>query len=156
LANAEINVLDNAAKTKVEREISLINEELSASSPLIKLCKSRVPDFIEMRAMAQILHSFYNGVEKTIVLILRNINEKLPNDYMWHKTLLDIALGQNSRKFKIFRDDLRDMLEDYLAFRHFIRHSYSYQLKWERMSHLVENLEDTWMQIKLDFESFML
>jgi len=85
----------------------------------------------------------------------KGINEKLPNDYMWHKTLLDIAFGQNARDFKIFRDDIRDLLGDYLSFRHFIRHSYSYQLKWNRMCQLVENLENTWSTLKSDFELFV-
>ena len=147
--------MDNVIKVKIEHEISLIDEELNVASPLIELCKLKIPDSIEIRAMAQILHSFYNGIEKTLILIFKAIGENLPNDSVWHKTLLNIAFGQNLKGFKIFRDDIRDLLNEYLSLRHFIRHSYSYQLKWERMNNLVNNLEDTWVIVKSDFEKFI-
>jgi len=37
-------------------------------------------------------------------------------------------------------------------FRHFIRHSYSSELKWDEMEILVKNLEEMWEIIKNDFE----
>jgi hypothetical protein len=48
--------------------------------PLLDLCKLKEPDIIEMTAAAQVLHSFYNGVESIIVLFFKYMNEKLPND----------------------------------------------------------------------------
>jgi len=42
-----------------------------------------------------------------------------------------------------------------MYFRHFIRHSYSSELKWSEMETLVKNLEETWEKIKADFESFI-
>jgi hypothetical protein len=40
-------------------------------------------------------------------------------------------------------------------FRHFIRHSYSSELKWNDMEHLVRNIEESWCQIKEDFNNFI-
>jgi hypothetical protein len=110
---------------------------------------------LKKTATAQILHSFYNGAESVMVLILKKINKKLPNDNRWHKTLLDICFGQNTRNFKIFRDDIKDAFEDYLYFRHFIRHAYSSELEWNRMEPLVKNIEEIWKAIKTDFELFI-
>jgi hypothetical protein len=143
--------LDNSAKAKIKYELSRIDKLLNTSSPLINLCKLKEPDYIEMTAMAQILHSFYNGIESVIVLIFKNFNEKLPNDYKWHKTLLEISFGQNTRNYKIFRDENKIILNKYLNFRHFIRHSYSSELKWNDMEQLVHNIEEAWKQIKEDF-----
>jgi hypothetical protein len=128
---------------------------LNDSKPLLDLCKLKEPDFVEITAIAQILHSFYNGVESVVMLILKNINEKLPNDGRWHKTLFDISFGQNVRKFLIFRDDIKDSLEEYLSFRHFIRHSYSSELEWSEMEILTKNIEEIWKTIKIDFELFI-
>ena len=147
--------MDEVVKTKIRHEISRIERLLNDASPLIKLCNLKEPDFVEITAMAQILHSFYNGVESVIILILKNINEKLPNDYKWHKTLFDIAFGQNSKGFKIFRDDIKDLLENYLSFRHFIRHSYSSELKWNDMKSLVKNIEEIWEITKTDLNIFI-
>ena len=147
--------MDDSAKVKIRHEISRIERLLNDASPLIKLCNLKEPDFIEMTAMAQILHSFYNGIESVVLLILKSINEKLPNDYKWHKTLFDIAFGQNSKNVRLFQDDIKELLEKYLSFRHFIRHSYSSELKWKDMKLLVENIEKIWKTIKTDFEKFV-
>ena len=148
--------MDKNVKIKIGHEISRIEQLLSDAKPLIDLCNTKEPDFIEITAMAHILHSFYNGVESVIVLILKNIDEKLPNDYKWHKTLFNIAFGQNTRGFRIFQDEIKDLLEDYLSFRHFIRHSYSSELRWNDMKLLVENIEEVWKTIKVDFEVFVI
>jgi hypothetical protein len=147
--------LDNSTKAKILYEISRIDKLLNDSSPLINLCKIKEPDYIEITAMAQILHSFYNGIEGIVILILKNINEKLPNDYKWHKTLLEISFGQNTRYFKIFRDEIKNLLNDYLNFRHFIRHSYSSELKWKDMEQLTKRIEELWIIIKEDFNNFI-
>jgi hypothetical protein len=147
--------LDNSTKAKILYEISRIDKLLDDSSPLINLCKLKEPDYIEVTAMAQILHSFYNGIESIIIFILKNINEKLPNDYKWHKTLLEISFGQNTRYIKIFRDEIKNILNDYLNFRHFIRHSYSSELKWKDMEQLTKNIEELWIIIKEDFNNFI-
>jgi hypothetical protein len=147
--------LDDSIKVKIVYEISRIEKLINDSSPLINLCKIKEPDYIEISATAQILHSFYNGVESVIVLILKNIGEKLPNDIKWHKALLEIAFGNNTKNFKIFRDNIKDTMNDYLNFRHFIRHSYSSELKWKDMEKLVKNIEESWKIIKEDFNNFI-
>jgi len=45
-----------------------------------------------MTAAAQALHSFYNGAESIIALIFKLMNENLPNDFKWRKTLFEMAL----------------------------------------------------------------
>jgi len=83
------------------------------------------------------------------------MNEKLPNDLRWHKTLLEMAFGTNSQNLKIFRNDIKEKLDDYLSFRHFIRHSYSSDLKWNVMGPLIKEIEDIWQIIKTDFRIFI-
>jgi len=147
--------LDKNVKIKIEHEISRIDKLITDATPLLKLCKMRKPDFVEITATAQILHSFYNGVESVIILFFKNSNEKLPNDIHWHRTLFEMAFGSNSKNLKIISDDIRKRLGEYLSYRHFIRHSYSSELKWSEMALLVENLEDTWNAVKSGFESFI-
>jgi hypothetical protein len=147
--------LDEIVRIKIEHEISRIEKSLGDVKPLLDLCKIREPDIIEMTAAAQVLHSFYNGVESVVILFLKSINEKIANDIRWHKTLFEIAFGQNSRKIVILRPDIREQMEKYMYFRHFIRHSYSSELKWSEMGTLVKNLDEIWKIIKEDFESFI-
>jgi len=147
--------LDEVVKIKIEHEISRIDKSLKDVKPLLDLCKIKEPDIIEMTAAAQVLHSFYNGVESIIVLFFKYLNEKLPNDLRWHKTLLEMAFGTNSQNIKIFRNDIQEKLESYLSFRHFIRHSYSSELDWKVMEPLINEIDNTWKVVKNDFKQFI-
>ena len=147
--------MDDSVKIKIEHEISRIEKSLADVKPLLDLCKIRDPDIIEMTAAAQVLHSFYNGVESIIVLFFKYLDEKIPNDFKWHKTLFEMAFGNNTKDIKIIRDDIKKKLEKYLLFRHFIRHSYSSELDWNEMGPLIKEIENMWKIIKIDFETFV-
>ena len=147
--------MDEIVKIKVEHEISRIEKLFNDVKPLLDLCKIKDPDIIEMTAAAQVLHSFYNGVESIIVLFFKYKNEKLPNDIKWHKTLFEMAFGNNSQSLKIFDGVIKKNLEQYLLFRHFIRHAYSSELDWNEMGPLIKEIEDMWKLIKNDFEMFI-
>ena len=147
--------MDKNVKIKIEYEISRIDKSIGSVKPLLDLCKLKVPDIIEMTAAAQVLHSFYNGVESIIVLLFKNMNEKLPNDIKWHKILFDMTFGNNSKNLTILRNDIKNQFEKYMLFRHFIRYAYGSELKWSQMEPLINGLEKMWETIKLDFESFI-
>ena len=77
--------LDEKVKIKINHEISRIEKLITDAKPLLNLCKIQQPDFVEITAAAQILYSFYNGVESVILLFFKNNNVKLPSDSKWHK-----------------------------------------------------------------------
>jgi hypothetical protein len=66
-----------------------------------------------------------------------------------------MAFGTNSKDIKIIRDDIKKKLENYLLFRHFIRHSYSSELDWNEIGPLIKGIDDIWKTIKIDFEIFI-
>ena len=87
--------MDDKVKIKIEHEISRIDKQITDAKPLLSLCKTKKPDFVEVTATAQILHSFYNGVESVVILFLKNFAEKIPNDSMWHKTVFEMIMRNN-------------------------------------------------------------
>jgi hypothetical protein len=66
---------EHNAREKIEHEISRIDKLLNDARPLLDLRKLREPDFVEITATAQILHSFYNGVESVAVLFLKSMHK---------------------------------------------------------------------------------
>jgi len=147
--------LDENIKIKIQHEISRIEKLISDAKPLFDLCKIKEPDFIEITAAAQILHSFYNGVENIVILFFKSIGEKLPNDIKWHKTLFEMMFGQNIDGIKLLRDEIKENLNEYLLYRHFIRHSYSSEFKWSEMKSSFLGIEEIWIKIKIDFEKLI-
>ena len=147
--------MDEKLKIKIVFEISQIDKLLNESKPLLDLCKLKTPDFIEMSAAALLLHSFYNGIENILRLIIRFYDTKLPNDIKWHMELLEKAFISNENRKEIFNIELQETLEEYLKFRHFVRHSYGFQLDWERMEDLITKINNIWDQVKDNLSAFI-
>jgi uncharacterized membrane protein YheB (UPF0754 family) len=147
--------LDKTLETKLLFEISQIDKLLDTHKPLLDLCKLKIPDFIEMSATAMFLHSFYNGLENILKLIIKFYDARLPNDIKWHMDLLEAAFVSNENRKKVFRSELQNILEEHLKFRHFVRYSYGFQLEWERMEDLIMNINNTWNMAKEDINVFI-
>jgi len=147
--------LDKGLKAKLLFEISQIDKLFNDSKPLFDLYALKTPDFIEMSAGAMVLHSFYNGIENILVLIFKHYDEKLPNSNKWHMELLDKAFVSEENRKQIFSNELQERLEEYMKFRHFVRHSYGFQLEWERMKVLIDGIINFWEAIKRDLINFI-
>ncbi len=48
--------------------------------------------------------------------------------------------SENSSRIEIVNEELYLKLREYATFRHFYRHAYSFQLNWEKMKPLVDNV----------------
>jgi hypothetical protein len=46
-------------------------------------------------------------------------------------------------------------LADYLGFRHFFRHSYSFFLDWNELEKLILPLTEVWTQVKIELQQFL-
>ena len=147
--------MNNELKAKVLFEVAQIDKLLNDSKPLFDLCKLKTPDFIELSACALVLHSFYGGIENMLILILKHYDEQLPNGAKWHMDLLDLAFASNEKRKQVFALDLKKQLEEYLKFRHFIRHAYGFQLEWERIEDLVNGINIFWGNARKSITAFL-
>ena len=50
----------------------------------------------------------------------------------------------------------KETMEEYMKFRHFVRHIYGFQLEWERMEGLINGINDFWKIIKENINNFLL
>lgn len=119
---------------------------------LLEMEKS--PNNVELIAIASILHFFYNGIEKILLIIANNIDKNIPSDLNWHKRLLEQMAKENKHRKAVLTGDLKNELLKYLGFRHFFRHSYSFHLKWERMEELVKSIYNVWEKFKAEISTF--
>jgi len=65
-----------------------------------------------------------------------------------------MGIDINKRNVVLKRDPIQK-LEEYLIFRHYFRHSYSFHLNWNKMKHLVFELKDIWFKVKTDLNEFL-
>jgi hypothetical protein len=79
----------------------------------------------------------------------------LPIGIKWHIELLDKAFVSNKNRKIIFQKELQESMEEYLNFRHFMRHAYGFQLEWARMENLIKEIENMWKILKENLNIFI-
>jgi len=93
---------------------------------------------VELAAMATFIHNSYNGMENVLKRVLAYESAEVTDTPTWHKDLLRIATERG-----IIGDDLQEKLGQYLSFRHFFIHAYSFGLRWTEIKPLVDAIHDT-------------
>ena len=90
---------------------------------------------IEISGIGALLMNFYSGIENILKLILKNI--QITQTFSWHRDLLCSAVETG-----IIKEKTRECLSEYMAFRHFFVHSYSFNLRESELSMLLQNIGD--------------
>jgi hypothetical protein len=147
--------LDSNLKGKIEHEVLRINKLFNSASPLLNLCGIKEADFVEASAAGSFLQSFYNGIESIVLLIFKTIGESIPNDFHWHKKLLENTFVANERRTIIFRNDYKEKLFEYLSFRHYFRHSYGFEIDLNRLTPLINGVKEFWKELENDINKFV-
>jgi len=100
------------------------------------------PGTIEVRAAANILHDFYTGIESIAERIALAFEGDLPQGRDWHAALLRrMAAAIPRRRPELFSAELAHRLDEYLRFRHVVRHSYGFRLNAGRVSQLLRDVK---------------
>ena len=78
------------------------------------------------------------------IIMYKSSEEKPLSGNIWHSELLEYMFS----KTDILDQNLFPYLKDYLGFRHVFRHSYSFELDWERIKPLFLGLNNNWQSVK--------
>ena len=68
---------------------------------------------------------------------------------------MDKAFASDNNRKQVFTNEIQKTLEEYLKFRHFVRHAYGFQLEWERMEDLIKGINIFWKTVKGDINKFV-
>ena len=110
----------------IKLEIEQIDKLLEKYEDLLRDCVDKKPDLVKMTAAASVLHSFYNGIEGVFLTISKRIDNLVPSGPQWHRDLLTSMAKDTGSRRAVITSELKNILADYLAFRHFYRHAYSF------------------------------
>jgi len=148
--------LNNELEKEIYFEISEIDKLFEEGKPLLDLLKIKEnPDFIEKIAGGSFLHSVYNGIEKSIILIYKKISEEIPNDIDWHKKLFEKTFISSKNYPAIFNNEYKTQLRNYMKFRHFFRHTYGHKIDLKKLKPLIFEVEPLWEKVKNDLNNFV-
>ena len=146
--------MDEKIKEKINLEISKLDLLIGKSSILIEKCRIIEPDFFELNAIGSILHSYYNGLENIFTLVGKHIDNAYFSSQKWHKELLNSMFAETERRKPVLDENIHEQLLDYMSFRHVFRHSYGYELDWERLRPLFFGIIENWTKVKDCIQKF--
>ncbi len=147
--------MDNLIKEQIRFKINDIDKLFLEYDLIFKKIEMQTPDLFDMTILGSVLHSFYNGLENIFEIIAKNIDGIVPNGNKSHQELLHQMASENSKRNEVLNEELYLKLREYATFRHFYRHAYSFQLNWEKMNPLIDNLQTVWNEVKLNLENFI-
>ncbi len=98
---------------------------------------------LELAGLAALIHNFYNGIENILKQLITAAGKKLPDGSSWHQDLINTAISND-----IISESTAKKLRQYLAFRHFFSHGYSFELDPKRMSNLVNDIQSIFLRFK--------
>jgi hypothetical protein len=139
---------------QVAVEQAQIDQLFVAYQAAIDKSSHQEPDFIELSALATMLHSFYTGIENIFKRIALEIDGNIPSGYASHSELLTAMTQSTANRPPVISDELQVRLSAYLSFRHVFRHAYSFQLEWNKMRGLVLHSQATWQQLQAELGQF--
>ena len=100
-------------------------------------------------AIALNLHDFYTGLERVLAHIAVHVDGHLPEGGEWHRELLrQMALPLPRIRPAVFSDSTIQRLDEYLRFRHVVRHVYAFEFEPQRIRPLAEALIGDFAQAK--------
>lgn len=105
-------------------------------------------------AAALRLQSFYTGIERCFVQIVRVLNGGPPDGADWHRRLLErMAVITETRPALLDAATVKGLAE-LLRFRHVVRHLYAYELEPDQVLRLLLRAIDLWPAVERQFEVF--
>jgi hypothetical protein len=140
---------------QVRQEIEMIERLFSTYRDLLEHARQTEPNLIELTALASVLHSFYTGLENIFQAIAKQDDSGLPDSAQWHRDLLWQMARVTMQRPAALSSTTASRLLDYLSFRHFYRHGYSFFLEWNELTKLVQPLPEVWAQTRHDLETFL-
>jgi hypothetical protein len=127
-------------RADVQRELRNL-DHLTDEAQLLITDVSEQSTFREIRAAGSILHDFYTAIERIFQRIALEVDGDLPGGPDWHvHLLLRMAAPVEEIRPPVVSEQLREILGEYLRFRHLFRHVYGFELQWKRCSELLSGL----------------
>lgn len=144
-------------KADIQEELSRLQrvlEEFKPFEPKLNHSDQEVSNYDKM-VVGYLLHSFYNGCENIFRSVARFFENEVEST-SWHRNLLRrMKLEVPEYRPRLISDELYRHLDDFRGFRHRFRHSYGFELDWEREKVVARRLKPTVKMLQEEVHAFL-
>jgi len=96
------------------------------------------------------LQNIYMGLESVLKQLLKHLNIPIPNSSTWHKDLIKLATKES-----IINEETANQIGNYLYFRHFFTHAYSFQIDEKKIKPLIEKIPSIYQNFKKNINEYI-
>ena len=101
------------------------------------------------------LHDFYSGLERIFTHIASTVDQSVPSGHNWHRELLrQMAVEIPGLRPQAVSAETARTVDEYLRFRHVVRHIYAFEFDAERVERLASRLRPTFETVRADLVAF--
>jgi hypothetical protein len=146
-----------ALAARIRQELDDVERLVSrAERALIAARRNSEDQDLLVDSAALSLHDFYAGIERIFVQIATNVDDSLPVGPGWHHDLLDqMTQDLPGKRPPVLTSELAESLDEYLRFRHVVRHVYAFVFDADSIRRLVDQLGNTFERLREEFENFV-
>ena len=120
---------------RIRQELTAIDRIVRRAGRAMAVVRERPEDQdLYLDSVALCLHDFYTGMERIFRQIATGLDEAVPTGRDWHEALLQQMAGERlPDRPAVIADTTREVLEEYLRFRHVVRNLYAFELDPQRL-----------------------
>ncbi|HEX5498350.1 MAG TPA: hypothetical protein VFX03_03950, partial [Thermomicrobiales bacterium] len=101
------------------------------------------------------LHDFYTGLERIFAYIASSLDQSVPAGPDSHRAFLrQMMAGLSEIRPAVISAAAAGALDEYLRFRHVVRHAYAFRLEPERVEQLASRLRPMFRGIATELTAF--
>lgn len=141
---------------RIRQELTDLESVVMRAERAIRGARQHVTDQdLYMDAAALNLHDFYAGLERVFQQIGAVVDGRIPTGSNWHRQLL-LQMQNEVPELRppVLSDELVQMLDEFLRFRHVVRNIYAFQFDPERIARLVGLMRPALAQAQAELSAF--
>lgn len=117
---------------------------------------SRAPTSLELRGAGDIVHDYYNALERFLERVANEMNGGIPAGSDSHVRLLErMARELPGVRPAVIRPEVMQSLGEYLRFRHLFRHRYGFEIEWTKVLPLLRSMTPVHAAVRQDLLAFV-
>lgn len=141
---------------RIRQELSNLEQVVARAERAITAARQRPEDqdlYIDSAALN--LHDFYAGLERIFQQIATTIDANLPTGGEWHRELLQqMQSDLPDLRPPVLSAEAIQALDEFLRFRHVVRHIYAFQFDPDQVARLVQLMPSAFHQVQTELLAF--
>ena len=141
---------------RIRRDVADLGRVVDRVERALDLSRRQPPEreFL-LDSVALNLHDFYTGLERILAHVASTLDQGAPGGPDWHRELLrQMTTEIPGYRPRVLQVETAASIEEFLRFRHVVRHVYAFQLEPERVERLAARLRPAFGDVRRDLWAF--